>query len=79
MERIYGTLADHEELVKWARSHNEKVLEFICDMNGNIAEDDMRVVFKAPWNIYNWMRYNCYVNCMQNHFREKYGENYLET
>lgn len=79
METIDGNRADHEDLIRWARQNNEKILDFVVAVDMDVPFEEMRVVFKAPFRIYNWMRYNCYINCMQNHFRERYGDDYLET
>ena len=78
-EEILGTRRDHEDMIRWAHTYNTSLSEFIPGVDHDVPFDDMRVVFRAPFPIYNWLRYNCFINCTQNHFREKYGEDYLET
>ena len=67
MITINGTNADYDELIKWARKRNEKLLQYIpAEYN-----ESTQHVFIAPDKVVNWMRYNCFLGFIQEYFAEE--------
>ena len=61
MITINGTLRQHIYLNNWAWAHNEKILDFIPEINNKVDATDIYPIMTMPASTADWMAKNCHL------------------
>jgi hypothetical protein len=76
MNIIRGNEADHKAFVKWAKKRNEKLLAFVVEPEEDLPKETTRDILELPDKIDVWLKYNCFLDFVKDHYCDLHGPDY---